>query len=606
MNKELVSKFSGTLFCFATVALLWLAGYFEHYVLLEYDHPLEVPSLEATVMLGLACLLSTLPRKMQPWACSFFVLLNQVWMFVDVTYYRFFNDLPSMHLLPTWFQAGRVGSSLHEVLRVSDLLMLWPAGAFAGLLFMRSRLQGESKEDPVLPRVALILIAVLLGHQVWTSVHPVRYQQLQRRFQNKAIWHLFGTQFYHFYDLFEWTRVSLGWEGGRRLEKELVEQVIGQSRRTSSVNTPMKGRYAGRDFIFIQLESLEAFAIDADFEGRAIAPFLHQAAQRVLRFELFDQTHLGRSADGQFIFLNSLHPPASRPLPFVYPTNDYYGLPEMFAEKGYETLYFEPVEDSFWNAGIIARSYGFRKLFFRDELPPDDPKQDVRGWGLTDAALYRKVQEKTAGLKEPFFCYVVTVMCHHPYSESSNQPVDFPPKDKLNMVRRYLRCVASRDENLRNFLLQLSTTERGRRTVICVAGDHDANLNQAEMKNLGFPVFPEREKVPLLLGTVNEFLGLESDLTGFTPPNPVGGQIDVAPTLGHVFSLNMEESVFVGWNLLATENRGTYHCRLGTWMDPTGKIRESEEARASEGHVRFEVSEMLLQSDKIKDFRHPF
>ena len=98
MNKELVSKISGTLFCFATVALLWLAGYFEHYVLLEYDHPLEVPSLEATVMLGLACLLSTLPRKMQPWACSFFVLLNQVWMFVDVTYYRFFNDLPFLIL----------------------------------------------------------------------------------------------------------------------------------------------------------------------------------------------------------------------------------------------------------------------------------------------------------------------------------------------------------------------------------------------------------------------------------------------------------------------------------------------------------------------------
>jgi len=79
--------------------------------------------------------------------------------------------------------------------------------------------------------------------------------------------------------------------------------------------------------------------------------------------------------------------------------------------------------------------------------------------------------------------------------------------------------------------------------------------------------------------------------------------MDLAPSLGHVFSLNMEESVFVGWNLFATQNRGPHHSRSGTWMDDTGEIRETEKESSSETIPQFEVREMLLQSDKIKDFR---
>jgi lipoteichoic acid synthase len=605
MSKEKLQKLSGIVLPMGTFLLLLLSSYLQHYHILGWERPIEVPSLEPALLFVVVGVVSLVPRRFQYWICGALLLVTQFVGFIDVNYYRFFNDLPSLHLLPTWFQAGRIGASVGAGLLWSDTLLLLPLFLF-GVLCLGVRWGFGSEERTLW--ISALFTGFSLGMAVltWNSMHPVRHIQLQRRFQNKAIQQLFGPQFYHYYDLFEWLRVTLGLEGGRALDRKLVEEAVGFSRELSTAETEFKGRYSGRDLVFIQLESLEYFAINAEYDGQPIMPFLYQAQERVFSFRLFDQTHLGRSADGQFIFLNSLHPPASRPLPFVYPTNTYHGLPKLFLEAGYETYYFEPVESSFWNAGAITTSYGFHQKYFKDELRPVDSKKDVRGWGLTDAALFDHVLNIVRTASDPYFMYVVTVMCHHPYSETSNVPVDFPPKKSTSMVRRYLRCASARDKAVKDFMLELSTTERGRRTVVCLAGDHDANLPGSEMKRLGYPIYPEREAIPLMLGSVEEFLGMTPEPNRPVPPRDFGAQMDIAPSLGHVFSLNMEESVFVGWNLFATQNRGPYNSRVGTWMDQTGRIQETEKAQDWSDSRLFEVSEMLLQGDKIGDFRKRF
>lgn len=584
-----------------TVSLLVLLDTVQRKVLLGIKKPIEEPSFQWALFATLTALLAVGTRPWQRAACFAVVLAHVGAALLDATYFRFFQDLPSFHLLPTWMQATRVGDSVSNLFDGKDLLALLPLLIIGVLLLMDVRWNSKRERDWRVPVVLLVLSAIGWV-AAWKTVHPVRHEQLQRRFQNKAIAELFGTTFYHYYDFAEWARVATGLEGGKALDRELVERVVGQSRALSTADTPVRGVYEGRDFLFLQLESLEYFAVEAEHEGRPVMPFLKQATERVSTFRLFDQTHLGRSADGQFIYLNSLHPPAARPLPFVYPNNEYYGIPWLFREEGYSTYYFEPVESSFWNAGTITISYGFQHRFFRDDLPPKNRKTDVRGWGLTDSALFEKVLESVNQSTEPYFGYVVTVMCHHPYSATSNPSVDFPPPKKTSMVRRYLRCAAGRDLAIKNLLVELSKTERGRRTVICLAGDHDANLSKAELLRLGYPVYPENETVVAMLGTVEEFLGLQESPLKKHQPRDFGGQMDLAPTLGHVFSLNMEESMFVGWNLFATQNRGPHHCRVGTVMDQNGKIQMEEEARLPEEAGLFEVSEMLLRWDKIRSF----
>lgn len=583
----------------ATMALLALLDRYQRTELLDLSKPIEEPSFQWMLFVSLIALIALFPRRFQRWACLSLMLIHLAVVFLDSAYFRFFQDLPSFYLLPTWMQAGRVGDSVSNLMSAKDLLLVLPVLSYLALLWAERRWAPSRERDW---RVSLTLVGLCaLGWVVvWKTVHPVRHEQLQRRFQNKAIANIFGTTFYHYYDFVEWARVTAGLEGGKAFDKNLVAKVVGRSRELSSEDTPVKGAYEGRDLIFLQLESLEYFALEAEYQGRPVMPFLHQAKERVATFRLFDQTHLGRSADGQFIYLNSLQPPAARPLPFVYPNNKYFGLPWLLREKGYSTFYFEPVEASFWNAGAITVSYGFENRYFKNDLPPKDRKRDVRGWGLTDGALFDQVLDAVEKSDDPYFAYVVTVMCHHPYSATSNPTVDFPPAKKTSMVRRYLRCAAARDLAVKNLLMRLSTTERGRRTVICLAGDHDANLSKPEMKKLGYPVYPENETVPAMIGTVEEFLGSTESPLKTHQLRDFGGQMDLAPTLGHVFSLNMEESVFVGWNLFATQNRGPHHCRVGTVMDQTGRIQLEEDARLPDEDGLFEASEMLLRWDRIR------
>ncbi|MCA9780969.1 MAG: LTA synthase family protein [Candidatus Eremiobacteraeota bacterium] len=584
------------------VLLLRLSAHYEYYELLGYSKPVEVPNLEYASLLVLWGLLCLPPRRWQPWVCMAVLALAQSVAFIDVNYYRFFRELPSLFLLPTWFQADEAGQSLSSVMDSRDAYLLLPLFVFLVFSLALRRLEREQKRSLAAAGV-IVLAGAACFVAAWNQMHPVRYEQLQRRFQNRAIAGLFGIQFYHLYDLYEWTRVEIGAEGGAEIDEELIKRVIQDSRNSSTQKTPFKGRYEGRDFILIQLESLQYFAVDADYEGQPIMPFLRKARERAYNFKLFDQTHLGRSADGQFMFLNSLHPPATRPLPFAYPSNHFFALPTLFGEKGYRTFYFEPMDPSFWNSGILSKGYGFQERFFRKDLPPDDPDRDMRGWGLTDFALFGKVLKTAESCDKPYFMYVVTLMCHHPYSESSNTPVDFPPSKKLSMVRRYLRCCAARDRAVEELARKLAETPRGRKTVLCLVGDHDANLPTAEMNHEGYPVFPEGEAVPMILGSVEEILNLLPGEQKPVQPRFFGGQIDLAPTLGHVFSLSMEESVFVGWNLFATQNRGTLHCRLGTQMDQAGRIQESESSEETQQCDLFRVSEMLLQSDGIEAYR---
>ena len=588
----------------STVLLLLGGGLIQHYLVLGFEKPIEEPRLEWALLLTIGALLSLLPRRVQPWGCMAILLCHQSLAWFDANYYRFFRDYPSLHLLPTWAQAANVGDSTLQGMQRTDLLLTLPVLGFLPLAFLAKRWQPE-EERKLLPSLILVVLAAAGWGVALHTIHPVRYTQLQRRFQNKALVKIFGPQFYHYYDLYEWLRVSLQLADSRPLDAELVKKIVGESRASSTADTPYRGMYQGRDLLFLQLESLQHFAVDAEYEGKPIMPFLHKASTRVHSFRLFDQTHLGRSADGQFIYLNSLHPPASRPLPFVFPNNFFYSIPRMFVEKGYSTYYFHPGDPTFWNAGTISAAYGFQHRLFRKSLPARDRDKDIRGWGLTDRALYEHVVERLSESKEPYFAYVVTLMCHHPYSAASNEPVDFPPAKPANQVRRYLRCAAARDKALENFVRLLSQTERGRKTVICLAGDHDANLKTSEMKKLGYPIYPESESVPMMIGSVEEFLG-SVDARPLPAEARSGGQIDVAPTLGHVFSLNMEESVFVGWNLFATQNRGPYQSRVGTWMDQTGRIRLKENGQASGDTSRFEVSEMLLGADKIRDFKRKF
>jgi phosphoglycerol transferase MdoB-like AlkP superfamily enzyme len=586
----------------ATVAVLQAESQWVLSHLLGINSPVEEPGPQICLLLAILALLAFLPRLLSALASlAVTLIMTAIWL-VDANYYRFFRELPSWHLLPTWRQAGKASQSLSSLLDPGDLVILLGPLLIAVLALLAWGLRRKRPADGLLAPALAALVA--LGASLYTvhALPEVRWIQLQRRFQNIAMAKIFGPLYYHAYDTYEYGRIQLGLEGGRRYDAAKVKAALGKSRELSTRDTPFKGMFEGRDLLFFQLESLEYFALEAEVKGRPVMPFMQKLARAGYAFRLFDQTHLGRSSDGQFIYLNSLHPPADRPLAFTYPNNHFHGLPKLFADKGYETVYMHPSDPSFWNAKLMATAYGFQTLLFRDQLPARDSQREIRGWGLSDDALFRRVVEHARGNGKPAFYYVVTMMCHHPYPETPMEDTSFPSPRPESMVRRYLRCCNARDKAIAMLVQELGKTERGRRTVLVLVGDHDSNVTESEKRHLGLPAFPDSEAVPLVICTVESAMTGKPMLEGDPrPPVAFGAQMDLAPSLGHVFSLAMEKSVFLGWNLFAKQNSGPRMSRLGTWMDDRGTIKPPEDHSEALDTTEFEVSEMLLQGDRIEE-----
>ncbi len=588
-----------------TAVVLKVESLYVHYSVLGGKSPLDEPGPELCALLILAIGLSFLPATLCRMSCFLATSAATALWVMDASYYRFFRDLPSWHLLPTWHQAGKASQSLSSIFEPDDFRLLLGPVVVALLAFADWRWRRRRQSGFALPCLSL-LITMLVCVKVYDSLHPVRWEQLQRRFQNIALARIFGPFYYHVYDSYEYLRATWHLEGRRPFDEGEVKRAILQSRDRATQPTQFQGIFEGRDIIFIQLESLEYFAVEAEFEGRPVMPNMQRLAKLGFGFRLFDQTHLGRSADAQFIFLNSLHPPADRPLAFVYPNNQYSGLPYLFREKGYDTIYLHPSDPSFWNAEGMAKAYGFETRLFRDELPVRDRDTEVRGWGLSDEALFTRVVERTRKVDKPFFAYVVTLMCHHPYPETPPDDTDFPPPKGLSMVRRYLRCCNTRDKAIGSLIESLAKTPRGRRAVLCLVGDHDSNITESEKERLLLPTFPESEAVPLVICPVENAISGKPLLDGLKPPVNFGAQMDLAPSLGHVFSLDMEQSVFLGWNLFFKQNMSPRLSRLGTWMDNRGVIRPSDDRPKALDISEFEVSEMLIQNDRVAKTRQSF
>jgi len=72
---------------------------------------------------------------------------------------------------------------------------------------------------------------------------------------------------------------------------------------------PWLGRAAGANILMIQVEALNGWLLELDVGGAPAAPFLRSLAARGLSFtNVFDETHVGRSSDADYLALVSQHP----------------------------------------------------------------------------------------------------------------------------------------------------------------------------------------------------------------------------------------------------------------------------------------------------------
>jgi phosphoglycerol transferase MdoB-like AlkP superfamily enzyme len=337
--------------------------------------------------------------------------------------------------------------------------------------------------------------------------------------------------------------------------------------------------------------------------GQEITPCLNRLTQTSLWGAAVDQTAQARSADCEFLLLNSLHLPSRGPLCYHFQDTRFRAIPHLLAEQGYHTWKAMPFSSDYWNARVMSAAYGFESQYYDETFRIEKPSEKV-GWSLSDSALFKDLITLLTTMPQPFAGYVTTTMMHHPFRELTleQEMLKLPQELRNTMLGDYLQLARFRDAAVGELVETMKLEGLWETTVLVLCGDHRSRLPAEEYQRLSIPYgSPDGNRVLLLIHLPGD------RLTGELP-TPLG-QLDVAPTLVQLFGLADSPRAFLGRNLLSPSRPVVTRTGL---LRPLGdhleaKALESDPAADPSGQWREElaISDHLIRGDRIKDHLRP-
>ena len=483
------------------------------------------------------------------WAFWALNLLVSVLMVADLAYYRYFGDFPSIATLAHGRQLGAVEASVPALLSAQALFLLADLPLIAILSWWGGRIPRPSRSRGLRFAAAgtalaacLVLIAVEVSRSKGAAAGVFR-----QRFQNAFLAAELGVVNYHLYDAGAWAWAEVRGRTLSKMERERVARRFNTTGEPAAAPGPYTGRARGRNFLLVQEESFESFALDATAGGVSVMPFLRKVRGDCLEFSsFFDETAHGRTSDAEFLLLTSLHPASGGSALFLHANDHFRTLAHIFRENGYSTLFAHPFDRRFWNRYAAYAGFGFDRLLFKEDF---DPGRTI-GWGLANAEFFEQSVRKLETLPRPFFALLVTLTDHHPYQDLPI-PTDELPLGRLEgtLLGRYLKVCREKDRALEDLVRRIREAGLLEDTVIAVYGDHDAGLGwgKERFREAGLPSgssldLCERDRLPLLI---------HGPGIGGAVIAQAGGQMDLGPTVLDLAGLDPGRTPFLGRSLLA-------------------------------------------------------
>ncbi|HEX7046430.1 MAG TPA: LTA synthase family protein [Gammaproteobacteria bacterium] len=286
-----------------------------------------------------------------------------------------------------------------------------------------------------------------------------------------------------------------------------------------------------QNVVFLQLESIEANALNAQLDGKYVMDFMRKLSGEALYFDnVIDQTTVGRTSDAEFLVLTSQVPLRDAP---VYTSHDLSfipSLPKTMDAAGYRTISLHGFRSDFWNRRANHRNLGFEESYFLEDMQTEE----MLGWGVSDFATVDRSLDLLATAEEPVFLFTVLLSSHHPYNYVRQE---FQLEDR-GIVHDYLYSLSYVDDAVERFFAGLDARGLRENTIVFVYGDHDAGLDNRLVDHADITVDSPNDRVQEVLLMIDglERSGRES--------RPMGLQ-DLAPTLLTELGIPVPQ-IFVG------------------------------------------------------------
>lgn len=318
----------------------------------------------------------------------------------------------------------------------------------------------------------------------------------------------------------------------------------------------------GRNLILISGESWMEFTLGLEIAGQPVTPHLTRFAAESVRWDHFyDQTHLGTTADADFMANQSLHPTSGTPVATRFHDNRFHGLPAVLSSTGYSTLAACAAPGWFWRMSTMHRSLGYQRGYYREDFTETEIIND---W-LADEEFFAQMLPILREQPEPFQAFLLSSSNHLPYEiPVRHRHLDLAELEGTRLGD-YLHSVHYWDRAFGSFVEGLQQAGLLDRSVVAVYGDHEGWLRRPPelARLLGFPESSQLDH--LLMEVAVPFLVRLPQAKAAGVRSNSGGHVDIAPTLLSLLGVPWNDAVFMGSDL-TTGNDSLVVLRDGSFV----------------------------------------
>lgn len=526
---------------------------------------------------------------------TFIILwLVAIWSFAQFLYYPTYRDVMpfSSFLLFKNISGTLIKSTIGAVSKKSLAVLLLPLVLHAYHWWLRRKEKNEEKTAAkrywwafAASIAAFVVLRLIITTSIYLSnsnnyddlhdAFSTRYSKLGGRHLNYIMHN--GVMSYAIFSFINSIDTGVSDEERQTAENFIKTNCITYTDNQHAVTIEKP------NLIFIMVESLNAWAVNCNIDGKPVTPTLNSLVAdtaNIVCLNMISQAKNGRSSDGKFMYQTGLLPMLNKSVAMEYSDRNFPSITKALKQRGYKAVEICGDEASLWNVEGMSKAYGFDTLFHQPELKKELEAADYN----IDKVVMEFAAKYLPSIKGPFLAQLFTGVMHSPYD------YDFQPASWISAsrqytpdVRNYLEKTHYFDNQLGIFLESLKQSGFYDNSVIVIASDHSETVDDNPK---GRPSLSKNGNECVFI-VINASEGKQ--LSG-----PIG-QIDIYPTLLDVMGLNDYSWKGLGHSLM----RHDVHSAAETEDDTFGTspmLKSQKEA--------WNVSDILIRGDIIKSLFH--
>lgn len=511
----------------------------------------------------------------------------------DLWYFRGFRDFLSIHNIEEAQGMDNLSGTVLAMLRPIDIIFIIDNVLIIILVvLLRKRYKEMKRERGIFSFIFFAPVVIILFLHLTLDYNGNDYKGptlFKTQFLPSSTMATLSPLGYHFYDSVMYVKDNTPYRLNDN-EKKQIEEWLDYKNEKLPANE-YKGLFKGKNLIFIQVESLENFVINKEYNGQTITPNLNNLLKNSMYFSNFyEQVNGGNSADADLMVNTSVLPVRRGSTFFRFPGNEYNTIAKLLKEENYFTRSLHSSDGKIWNVHQGIENFGFD---IRWDIH-DFKTKEVFNMGVTDEFFFNTVSDLAGKEKEPFYYYTVTVSSHVPF-RIPEEKREFKLGSELEGTHRgdYLQAISYADKYIGSFIDSLDKKGILDDTVVVIFGDHSGihkyypdEISKVEETEAWWK---NDYKVPFIIYSKN-YSGKEMQT--------IGAQVDIVPTIAYLMGIDEKkyENTSIGRNLLNT-NKNYALLNDGRII---GKENLSE---ADIKHIEktFDISDLVVRTNYFKD-----